>query len=64
MAPNADKATGTIMQIHTLFPSSTNNTGGSKGGIILIQLRLQKADGQNIAKLKLMAKDDRKNNWF
>ena len=33
-----DKASGTIMKVNTLFPSSSNNSGETKGGVILLKL--------------------------
>lgn len=36
---SGDKTTGSIMSINTLFPSSTNSSGESKGGIILLKLK-------------------------
>lgn len=36
-SPQADLATGQIMQVKTLFPSPSNEAGG-KGGVVLLQL--------------------------
>ncbi len=37
-SPEADEATGEIMKVKTLFPSSTEN-GETKGGIVLLKLK-------------------------
>lgn len=37
-SPEADEATGNIMKVNTLFPSSTEG-GKTKGGVVLIQLK-------------------------
>lgn len=41
---SADKSSGNIMKVNTLFPASTNENSESKGGIIL--LKLKKKDNQ------------------
>lgn len=37
-APEADRATGTMMQVKTLFPSKTTDAG-VKGGVVLVKLK-------------------------
>ena len=44
-SPEADAATGRIMQVKTLFPSPTDETG-TRGGIILLQLEKLSDDRQ------------------
>ena len=34
-----DKKSGTIMKVNTLFPSSSNSNGETKGGVILLKLK-------------------------
>jgi hypothetical protein len=48
---SADKSKGNIIHINTLFPSSTNSEGGSKGGVIL--LKLKKKENFTDGKIKL-----------
>ena len=48
---SADKSSGNIMKVNTLFPTSTNENSESKGGIIL--LKLKKKDNQTDNKINL-----------
>ncbi len=48
---SADKSSGNIMKVNTLFPASTNENSESKGGIIL--LKLKKKDNQTDNKINL-----------
>lgn len=48
---SADKSSGNIMKVNTLFPSSTNENSESKGGVIL--LKLKKKDNQTDNKINL-----------
>ncbi len=54
-SPDAKLATGEIMKVNTLFPSSNEN-GETKGGIILLKLK-KVADGNSDIKLKLSYTD-------
>ena len=46
---SVNKLTGNIMHVNTLFPSSSNENGEVKGGIIVLKLKkLHKADGGDI----------------
>ncbi|NOZ91507.1 MAG: VWA domain-containing protein [Epsilonproteobacteria bacterium] len=54
-SPEANLATGEIMKVNTLFPSSSEN-GKTKGGIILLKLK-KIADGDDDIKLKVSYSD-------
>ena len=47
----ANKTTGNIINVNTLFPSKTDSQNGSKGGVIL--LKLKKKDNESDGKIKL-----------
>ncbi|MCC7197354.1 VWA domain-containing protein [Candidatus Peregrinibacteria bacterium] len=53
-SPEADKATGEIMYVNTLFPSKTED-GQTKGGVVL--LKLKKTGEDNQIKLSASYKD-------
>jgi len=53
-SPEADKATGQIMYVNTLFPSKTED-GQTKGGVVL--LKLKKIDEDSQIKLSASYKD-------
>eukprot|EP01084_Bolivina_argentea_P216020 366935_1 len=56
-SPDADKSSGHIMKINTLFPSAPNDDAEIKGGIILLKLKLNKTNSnndRNIAKLRIL----------
>jgi Ca-activated chloride channel family protein len=53
-SPEADKATGEIMYVNTLFPSKTED-GQTKGGVVL--LKLKKVGEDNNIKLRASYKD-------
>lgn len=47
---SVDKSTGNIMHINTLFPSSSNDEGNVKGGIIVLKLRkINEAENADIS---------------
>jgi len=54
-SPEANLATGEIMRVNTLFPSSSEN-GKTKGGIILLKLK-KIADGNDDIRLKVSYSD-------
>ena len=51
-SPEADKATGEIMYVNTLFPSKTEG-GQTKGGIVLLKLGKISSSQDNTLKLKV-----------
>jgi Ca-activated chloride channel family protein len=53
-SPEADEATGTLMKVNTLFPSSTEE-GQTKGGVVL--LKLKKTSPEGSLKLKVSYED-------
>ncbi|MGW8168977.1 MAG: vWA domain-containing protein [Sulfurovaceae bacterium] len=54
-SPDANKATGEIMKINTLFPSQ-KNAEATKGGVVLLKLKKTKSTDNTIA-LKVSYKD-------
>jgi Ca-activated chloride channel family protein len=54
-SPDANVATGEIMKVNTLFPSSNEN-GETKGGIVLLKLK-KVADGDDDIELKVSYSD-------
>jgi len=54
-SPDADMATGEIMKVNTLFPSTTEN-GQTKGGIVLLKLK-KVGEGSDDIKLKVSYSD-------
>jgi len=55
-SPEAKLATGEIMRVNTLFPSSREN-GKTKGGIILLKLKKENNSTNDDIKLKVSYKD-------
>ena len=45
----ADKATGNIMYVNTLFPAASTDTGEVKGGLVLLKLAQKSQGGGNIS---------------
>lgn len=54
---SADKSTGNIVHVNTLFPSSTNSEGDVKGGIIVLKLKKKSGSNDNKIELKISYKD-------
>ena len=54
---SADKSTGNIVHVNTLFPSSTNSEGDVKGGIIVLKLKKKNNSNGNKIELKVSYKD-------
>ena len=60
---NKDKTKGNIISVNTLFPSSTNSSSGTKGGVIL--LKLKKKNNESDGKIKLsVSYSDRDNKKY
>ena len=51
-----DKLSGTIMKVNTLFPSSSNDDGDVKGGVILLKLKSRLNSQLNLEKVKPVTK--------
>ncbi|OGO31215.1 MAG: hypothetical protein A2Z29_09245 [Chloroflexi bacterium RBG_16_56_11] len=55
-SPEADQATGRLMTINTLFPSSREG-GETKGGLVLLKLRKMSAEAQELINLTVTYED-------
>jgi len=61
-SPEAKLATGEIMRVNTLFPSSREN-GKTRGGIILLKLKKENNSSNEAIKLKVSYKDIDNNSY-
>ncbi|MGN1311226.1 MAG: VWA domain-containing protein [Clostridia bacterium] len=52
-----NKENGNIMNVNTLFPSKTTDTGEVKGGVVLLKLNKKTEDNSGSLKLKVSYKD-------